>query len=57
MSVWAIEKYVQCRKLQRAQTMTEYVLVLVTIAVVVLVAYQSLGNTISSDVTTLVSDF
>ncbi|HUY18058.1 MAG TPA: hypothetical protein VMV15_02420 [Candidatus Binataceae bacterium] len=51
-----ISKYVWWRELQRGQTMTEYVLVVVTIAIAALVAYQKFGTAVSLDVNTLASD-
>jgi Flp pilus assembly pilin Flp len=57
MLEWSITKYVQFREFQRGQTMTEYVLVLTAIAIAALVAFKSLGSTISADVTSVAADF
>lgn len=57
MFEWVITKYLQCREYQRGQTMTEYVLVLVTIAVAALVAFKTFGTTIGADVNSVASDF
>jgi Flp pilus assembly pilin Flp len=57
MFEWVLTKYVRCREFQRAQTMTEYVLVLVAIAVAALVAFQNFGSTISTDVNALAGEF
>jgi Flp pilus assembly pilin Flp len=56
MFAWVITKYVQCREYQRGQTMTEYVLIMVTVAIASLVAFQSFGTTISVDVNSLAAD-
>lgn len=40
--------YVKARETARGQTMTEYALILAAVAVVVFVAYQVMGNTIST---------
>jgi len=56
MYEWVITKYVQCREYQHGQTMTEYVLVLVTIAIAALLAFKNFGTTIGTDVNTLASD-
>jgi Flp pilus assembly pilin Flp len=53
---WAIRNFIRFDELRRGQTMTEYVIVLVTIAVAAVVAYQTFGTTISSDVTSVASD-
>lgn len=53
---WITTKYVRCHELQHGQTMTEYVMVLVAIAIAVFVAYQRFGTTVSLDVTTIASD-
>jgi Flp pilus assembly pilin Flp len=39
------------RKSAKGQTMAEYALILLAVAVVVYVSYQTFGTTISSDVT------
>lgn len=56
MLEWIIREYLKCREFQRAQTMTEYVMVLSAIAIAALVAYQSFGSTISTDVVNVASD-
>lgn len=40
--------YVKTREFARAQTMTEYALILAAVAVVVVAGYQLMGNTISN---------
>ncbi len=40
--------YVKVREFGRAQTMTEYALILAAVAVVVVAGYQLMGNTISN---------
>lgn len=40
--------YVKAREASRGQTMTEYALILSAVAVVVFVAYQTMGTTIQS---------
>lgn len=54
---WAINNYVRLVEFQRAQTMTEYVMVLAAIAIAALIAFQSFGTTISTDVSNIASDF
>ena len=54
---WAIYNYVRLVEFQRAQTMTEYVMVLAAIAIAALIAFQSFGTTISTDVSNIASDF
>ena len=56
MLSWVIRNYIRFDEFRRGQTMTEYVIVLVTIAVAAVVAYQTFGTTISSDVSTVASD-
>jgi len=40
--------FVKVNEYQRAQTMTEYALILSAVAVVVFIAYQTMGTTIST---------
>lgn len=40
--------FVKANEYQRAQTMTEYALILSAVAVVVFIAYQTMGTTIST---------
>jgi Flp pilus assembly pilin Flp len=54
---WAISKYARLAEFRRAQTLTEYVLVLTAIAIAALIAFQSFGTTISTDVSNIASDF
>ena len=54
---WAINNYVRLVEFQRAQTMTEYVMVMAAIAISALIAFQSFGTTISTDVSNIASDF
>ncbi len=42
--------YVRVTEFQRAQTMTEYALILAAVAVVVYAGYQTMGNTILTEV-------
>ncbi len=42
--------YVRITEFQRAQTMTEYALILAAVAVVVYAGYQTMGNTILTEV-------
>jgi len=56
MFEWVITNYVRLDKFRRGQTMTEYVMVLVTIAIAAFVAYQSFGSTVSTDVTSIAGD-
>ena len=51
-----LKALVKARESRKGQTMTEYVLVLVTIAIAALVAYQKFGTTVSLDVNTIASD-
>jgi len=41
---------------RKGQAMTEYALILAAVAVVAIVAYQSLGNAITNKVNAIVSD-
>jgi Flp pilus assembly pilin Flp len=43
--------FVKMREYQRGQTMTEYALILAAVAVVVYVAYQTMGTTVGSVLT------
>ncbi len=45
------EMFVKMREYQRGQTMTEYALILAAVAVVVYVAYQTMGTTVGSVLT------
>ncbi len=45
--------YVKLTELQRAQTMTEYALILAAVAVVVFAGYQTMGGDINSLLTTI----
>ncbi|HTW89123.1 MAG TPA: Flp family type IVb pilin [Candidatus Binataceae bacterium] len=45
--------YVQAREFHKGQTMTEYALILSAVAVVVFAGYQTMGNDISSLLTTV----
>jgi Flp pilus assembly pilin Flp len=56
MSGWVIKNYVCLDEFQRGQTMTEYVMVLVTIAIAAVIAYQSFGTSISAGVTAIAGD-
>ena len=56
MFTWVLRNYIRLDEFRRGQTMTEYVLVLVTIAIAALVAYQSFGTTINNDVTAVAGD-
>jgi len=47
---WIIKTYVRLRE-RRAQSMTEYALILAAIAVVVYTSYKTLGNAITNEVT------
>ena len=47
---WIIKTYVRVRE-HRAQSMTEYALILAAIAVVVYASYKTLGNAITNTVT------
>ncbi|GEM_PF-6454159 len=53
---WVIKNFVRLHGFRRGQTMTEYVMVLVTIAIAAVVAYQSFGTSISADVTAIAGD-
>jgi len=43
--------FVKMREYQRGQTMTEYALILAAVAVVVYVAYETMGTTVGSVLT------
>jgi Flp pilus assembly pilin Flp len=43
-----IKMYERVRKLAKGQTMTEYALILAAIAIVVFIAYETMGNDIKS---------
>jgi len=45
--------YVKANEFARGQTMTEYALILAAVAVVVYAAYQTLGTTINSALSTV----
>ena len=45
--------FVKVREYQRGQTMTEYALILAAVAVVVFAAYQTMGTTITSVLTSV----
>ena len=45
--------FVKVREYQRGQTMTEYALILSAVAVVVFVAYQTMGTTINGLLSTV----
>ena len=45
---WMTNIYVKAREWHKGQTMTEYALILSAVAVVVFVAYQTMGNTITT---------
>lgn len=44
---------VRIRESAKGQTMTEYALILLAVALVVYASYQTFGTTISSDITTV----
>lgn len=48
--------YVRFREVRRGQSMTEYALILATIAVAAFVAYQTLGTKISALATSVAAD-
>jgi len=50
---WMTRMYVKAREWQKGQTMTEYALILSAVAVVVFIAYQTMGNTISDLLTSI----
>jgi len=45
--------YLRTRELKKAQTMTEYALILSAVAVVVFAGYQTMGNDITNLISTL----
>ncbi len=45
---WMTSMYVKAREWHKGQTMTEYALILSAVAVVVFLAYQTLGNSITT---------
>jgi len=50
-----IKAYVRMTE-RKGQAMTEYALILAAVAVVAVVAYQALGNSITNEVNNIVSD-
>jgi Flp pilus assembly pilin Flp len=48
--------YVKAQEFRRGQTMVEYALILAAVAIVVFVAYQTMGTTISGFVNAIDSD-
>ncbi len=45
---WMTTMYVKAREWHKGQTMTEYALILSAVAVVVFLAYQTMGNAIDT---------
>ncbi len=45
--------FLKVREYQRGQTMTEYALILAAVAVVVFIAYETMGTTIGSVLTSV----
>ncbi len=50
---WATRIFVKAREWRKGQTMTEYALILSAVAVVVFVAYQTMGTDIKGLLTTI----
>ncbi len=53
MKDWFTKMYVKANEWHRGQTMTEYALILSAVAVVVFLAYQTMGSDITSLLTTV----
>lgn len=48
--------WVRAHELKRAQTMTEYVLIIAAVALVALIAYKALGNAITNEISNVTSN-